>query len=308
MRKGVILGLTLAIVAFAVACGGGDDDTATTATTPAVSSPAAGSAATASSTQARAATPFPAGSYMAELQRRGEIVIGVKYDVPGMGRLNPVTNRVEGFDVDIGKEIAEALFGDENKAKFIEAISANRIPFLKEYKADLIISTMTITPARREEIDFSDVYYKAGQSILVPKDSPIKGVDDLNGRKVCSAQGSTSEQNIRDKAPQAELVLFGGYSECLSALQTKRVDAVSTDDVILAGLAMQDRNTKLVGGIFTEEDYGIGIKKGRPEFVEFVNRVIDDMIKDGRWKQSYEKWIGEPTGVSADEALKRFRP
>jgi putative glutamine transport system substrate-binding protein len=224
-----------------------------------------------------------------------------------MGRLNPVTNRAEGFDVDIGKEIAKAIFGDENKAEFIEAVSANRIPFLREDKADLIISTMTITDARKQEIDFSDVYYKAGQSILVPRDSAIRDVNDLNGKRVCSAQGSTSEQNIRQRAPQAELVLFAGYAECLTALQSRRVDAISTDDTILAGIAAQDRNTKLTGGIFTEEPYGIGFKQGHPEFVQFVNKVVDDMIKDGRWTASYNKWLGEPTGVPADEALKRFR-
>lgn len=294
-----LAGAVIALMALTLgACSSDSKDTTSSKASTAIS---AASSAVASAT-------FPAGSYMADLQKKGKIVIGVKYDTPPMGRLNPVTNKVEGFDVDLGKAITQAIFGDENKAEFIEALSANRIPFLKEDKADLIISTMTITNDRKLEIDFSDVYYKAGQSLLVTKDSPIKSVADLNGKKVCSAQGSTSEANIRAKAPTAELVLFGGYSECLAALQTKRADAVSTDDTILAGIAAQDKNTKLTGGIFTEEPYGVGIKKGHPEFVALVNKVIDDMIKDGRWKKSYDKWLGDPTGVPSEEALKRFRP
>jgi ABC-type amino acid transport substrate-binding protein len=296
VKKALWLPLLAAIVALAVACGA--NDTGPTSSATPRTSPQAGA------TQPQ---QFPATSYMAELQKRGKIVIGVKFDAPPMGRLNPVTNKAEGFDVDMGREIAKALFGDENKAEFIEAISANRIPFLREDKADLVISTMTITDARKLEIDFSNIYYKAGQSILVPKDSTIQSVNDLNGKRVCSAQGSTSEQNVRQRAPQAELVLFGGYAECLTALQSRRVDAITTDDTILAGIAAQDRNTKLVGGIFTEEPYGIGFKQGHPEFVAFVNKIIDDMIADGRWVASYNKWLGEPTGVSSAEALKRFR-
>lgn len=301
-----LAGALIALMALTLgACSSDSKDT--TASKASTTASKASTAANAVSSAVAAAT-FPAGSYMADLQKKGKVVIGVKYDAPPMGRLNPTNNKVEGFDIDVGKAIAQVIFGDENKAEFIEAISANRIPFLKEDKADMVISTMTITDARKLEIDFSNVYYKAGQSLLVTKDSAIKSVSDLNGKKVCSAQGSTSETNIRAKAPTAELVLFGGYSECLAALQTKRADAVSTDDTILAGIAAQDKNTKLTGGIFTEEPYGIGIKKGHSEFVALVNKVIDDMIKDGRWKKSYDKWLGDPTGVSSEEALKRFRP
>ena len=151
---------------------------------------------------------FPADSYMARIQQRGQLIVGVKYDTPPFGSLNPVNNRVEGFDADLARELARALFGDENKVRFDEAVSRNRIPFLQEDKVDVVLSTMTISDERRQEIDFSDPYYIAGQSILVRKGSPIQSVYDLNGRTVASAQGSTSERNVRERAPGANLLLF----------------------------------------------------------------------------------------------------
>src|SRR3954452_17620866 len=125
---------------------------------------------------------FPADSYMARIQQRGQLIVGVKYDTPPFGSLNPINNQVEGFDADLGRALARALFGDETKVRFDEAASRNRIPFLQEDKVDIVLSTMTITDERRQEIDFSDTYYMAGQSILVRKGSPIQSVNDLNGR------------------------------------------------------------------------------------------------------------------------------
>ena len=290
------------VAAISAGCDDQDDKGAEITALPAASGTAVATAET------RAAPrPFPETSYMAELQRKGEIVIGVKYDVQGMGRLNPVRNTVEGFDVYIGREITRVIFGDESKVRFVEANPVNRLSLLQDDRADLVIAMMAITPARRAEIDFSDAYYRAGQSLLVTRDSAIAGVDDLAGKRVCVTQGSISEERIRELAPQAELLLLHTYADCLAALQSNRADAVTADDVILAGLATQDRNTKLVGGIFTEEEYGIGVKKGRPEFVEFVNAVLDEMIKSGRWQQSYDRWLGGPSGVPAAEALQRLR-
>ena len=157
-----------------------------------------------------------------------------------------------------------------------QAVSKDRIPFLQQDVVDLVISTMTINADREQQIDFSNVYYLAGQSLLVPKDSPIKSYKDLAGKNVCSAKGSTSEANVRKYAPQANVILFDSYSECVTAMQGKRADAVTTDDNILLGFASQDKNLTLVGGQFTAEPYGIGIKKGNPETVELVNGVLKD--------------------------------
>jgi len=243
--------------------------------------------------QGTEAKKFPAGTTMARLQKKGEITIGVKFDVPPFGFKNPQTGDVEGFDVDLGKAIAAEL---GVKPKFIEAVSDNRIPFLQRGTADLILSTMTINRERAKEIDFSEPYYIAHGRILVPKDSKIASVDDLAGKRVCTALGSTYADTLKEKAPKAQLKLVDTYSECLELLQNGAVDAVSTDDVILTGMIIQDRNLKLVGPELTTEPYGAGLKKGDAKFQDFVNGVISKYKSGGAWERSYEKWVGRHTG------------
>jgi putative glutamine transport system substrate-binding protein len=232
------------------------------------------------------------GTLLRKIQDRGKIVVGVKFDVPMFGLLNPATNKVEGFDVDIAKEIASAIFGDPEAVEFKEAVSKNRIPFLQDGTVDIIISTMTINAEREQQIDFSVVYYLAGQSLLVPKNSAITGIQDLAGKKVGTAKGSTSEKNIRAKAPQADVQLYDGYAEAVAAMDAGRLDAVTTDDNILIGFQSKEPDKwKLVGGQFTKEPYGIGIAKGHPELVEVVNNVVKNLKASGKWKEIYKKNI-----------------
>jgi ABC-type amino acid transport substrate-binding protein len=240
---------------------------------------------------------FDPSTTLGKIQEKGEITIGVKYDVPPFGFENPQTNEVEGFDVDLGKAVAEKL-GVE--PKFIEAISDNRIPFLEDGTADLILSTMTINAERVLEIDFSDVYYVARGRILTKKDSPIKGLEDLAGNRVCTALGSTYEETIREQAPKADLKLVDSYSECLELLQNGAVDAVSTDDVILTGMIIQDDTLHMVGDELTVEPYGAGIKKGETQLVDFVNGVFEEYKSDGRWQETYQKWVGQYTDQPAE--------
>jgi len=246
---------------------------------------------------APAALPtFAPGSYMARIVQRGKLVAGVKQDQPLFGYLNPRTNQLEGFDVDVVKEIAKALFGDASPSRLElkPVTSASRIPLLQEGGIDVIAATMTITDERKQQIDFSDVYYLAGQSLLVKKDSTVARIQDLDkaDKTICSATGSTSEQNITKFAPQAQKVLFPGYADCVTALQQGRADAVSTDDIILAGFAAQDPSLKLVGGQFTQEPYGLGINKSSTGFLEFVNGVVRTIKADGTWKKIYSQWLG----------------
>jgi glutamate transport system substrate-binding protein len=251
---------------------------------------------------------FEPGTPLGDIQEAGEITIGVKYDVPPFGFNNPETNEVEGFDVDLGKAVAERLGVRPN---FIEAISDNRIPFLMDGTADLILSTMTINEERVGEIDFSDPYYIAKGRILVSKDnSEITGVDTLAGKKVCTALGSTYEATLKEQAPDADLQLVDSYSECLELLQNGSVDAISTDDVILTGMIIQDDSLKLVGEELTQEPYGAGIKKGNTELTDFVNETFEAYKTDGRYAASFEKWVGQYTGqkpepptISVDEAV-----
>jgi glutamate transport system substrate-binding protein len=257
--------------------------------------------------QAAEVQQFPADTTLGEIQRRGEITIGVKYDVPPFGFRNPQSGEVEGFDVDIGTEIAREL-GVE--PRFVEAISDNRIPFLQRGTVDLILSTMTINAERDMEIDFSEPYYIARGRILVPGDSDIRGLQDLAGNSVCTALGSTYEETIREDAPDADLQLVDTYSECLERLQNGSIDAISTDDVILTGMIIQDDTLQMVGDPLTTEPYGVGIRQGEAQVKRFVDRVLRDIEQDGRWEEIYQEWVGrhinreeQPPDMTLQEAL-----
>jgi glutamate transport system substrate-binding protein len=257
--------------------------------------------------QAADVKQYPANSTLGKIQDAGELTIGVKYDVPPFGFENPQSGEIEGFDVDIGRYIAEEL-GVE--PKFVEAISDNRIPFLERGTVDLILSTMTINQERDTEIDFSEPYYIAEGRILVPKGSDIKGVDDLSGKRVCTALGSTYEETIRKQAPDADLKLVDTYSECLELLQNKAIDAISTDDVILTGMIIQDDTLEMVGPKLTTEPYGVGIKDGDKQMKTFVDGVLANVEEDGRWEDTYQEWVGQylnkqqaPPEMTLQEAL-----
>ena len=280
----LLIAAMLAVLAL-VAIGCGDDEEPTTT--------GGGAAA-----ETEEATKYEAGTTLGDIQAKGEITIGVKFDVPPFGFKNPKTGDVEGFDVDLGKAVAAKL-GVE--PKFIEAISDNRIPFLQDGTADLILSTMTINEERVGQIEFSDPYYIAKGRILVKKDnSEITGVDTLGGKNVCTALGSTYEATLKKQAPDAKLKLVDSYSECMESLQNGSVDAISTDDVILTGMIIQDDSLKLVGDELSQEPYGAGMKKGNTELQEFVNGVFQEFKDDGRYDKTYEKWVGQYTDTEAE--------
>ncbi|HYP20332.1 MAG TPA: transporter substrate-binding domain-containing protein [Chloroflexia bacterium] len=233
------------------------------------------------------------------IKARGKLIAGVKYDVRIFGYLNPETNQVEGFDVDLAKAVAERIFGSPDAIQFEEAISRNRIPYLDEGRVDVVFSTMTANATRAEQIDFSDTYYVAGQSLLVPVNSDITSVEDLSGKRVGTAKGSTSEVNIRSFAPTAQIELFDAYAQAVAAMDAGRLDAVTTDDIILYGF---ERNSpdkfKVVGGQFTQEPYAAGVKKGNTALLEEVNAALRDLKESGEWAAIYKKWIGtDPAAV-----------
>jgi ABC-type amino acid transport substrate-binding protein len=290
MRKTLAI---LAAAAFAItACTTGGGGTTS-------GSPGAASASAAAPSTAVAS--FAADSTMGKIKAAGKLVCGTKFDVIAFGFKNPTTNEVEGFDADLCREIAAAI-GVE--PEFVEAISANRLPFLKEDKVDIVISTMTRNEERLKEIDFSKIYYVAGQKILVKSDSPYQSVDDLVAAKVkvCSGEGSTSEKNLQTEGvAQADVILFKTWGETAQALLDGRCEASSTDDSILFGLAAQNEGLEVRGEAFTEEPLGIGIKKGKDDLVEFINGVLDAMAADGRWKALYDKNIKPYSGEEAPE-------
>jgi len=276
--------------------------TATTATSdPTATTAAAEPTAT---TAAMESTPAASGGNTLDaIKARGRLIAGVKYDVRIFGYLNPETNKVEGFDVDLAKAVAERIFGDPEKVEFVEAISANRIPYLEEGKADVIFSTMTANEDRAKQIEFSDTYYVAGQSLLVPLNSTITSIRDLDGKTVGTVKGSTSEKNIAAKAPTAKIELFDAYAAAVAAMDAGRVEAVTTDDIILYGFARNAPDKfKVVGGQFTQEPYAAGVKKGNMDLLAEVNGALRDLKQSGEWAEIYKKWIGsDPTGLPPQE-------
>ncbi|GHE14486.1 glutamate ABC transporter substrate-binding protein [Klenkia taihuensis] len=246
---------------------------------------------------------FEAGTTMAELAEAGTITIGTKYDQPGFGLLNP-SGVPEGFDVEIGKIIAAQLGIEEDQIEFVETVSANRESFIQNGQVDLVIATYTINDARKQLVDFAGPYYEAGQDIMVAAGNPegIEGPDDLAGKNVCSVEGSTPAQNIRDNYPEATLTLFDVYSKCADALTNGQVDAVTTDNVILTGLvAGNPDGFELVGNPFTQEPYGIGLTLGDTEFRDFVNDVLEESFEDGSWAAAWDATAGQITGEPAPE-------
>ncbi|MEY9979323.1 transporter substrate-binding domain-containing protein [Lysinibacillus sp. RC79] len=231
-------------------------------------------------------------SSLETIKANDKIVWGVKNDTKLFGLKNPSTGEIEGFDVDLAKEITKIILGDETKVEFKEVTSKTRIPMLNNGDIDSIIATMTISKERRKEVDFTDVYFEAGQSLLVKKGSPIKSIDDLDSNtKVIAVKGSTSAINIREKAPKAQVLEFENYAEAFTALKAGQGDVLTTDDAILYGMASQDNNFELVGGQFTEEPYGIAMKKGSDDFVKAVNDALAELKSNGKYDEIHDKWI-----------------
>lgn len=229
-----------------------------------------------------------------KIKEQGKVIVGVKYDLNLFGLKDPATGEVQGFDIDIAKQVAKKVLGDENAVELVEVTSKTRIPMLQNGEIDMIVATMTITEERKKEIDFSDVYFTAGQSLLVPADSPINSVKDLTAdSKVVTAKGSTSADNIREAAPDAQVLEFENYAEAFTALKAGQGDALTTDNALLFGMAKQDPSFRVLEETFTEEPYGIGIRKGDAEFVSLVNETLQELKDNGEYDAIYEKWIGK---------------
>lgn len=235
-----------------------------------------------------------AGAAFDRIRQRGRVVVGVSQNTYLFGYRDPATNDIVGFDVDVAREVAKAILGDPNKIQLVAITSADRIPKIQDGSLDIVAATMTINCERWKQVDFSTDYYDAGQKVLVAKSSPYQGIQDLGGKKVCAAAGSTSIVNIANAPSKPIPVSVPDWTDCLVMLQQGQVEAISTDDTILAGLAAQDPNVHLVGSRFTDEPYGIAVSQKSPELVRFVNSVLDRMRSDGTWAAIYTKWLGGP--------------
>ncbi|HEU4899975.1 MAG TPA: glutamate ABC transporter substrate-binding protein [Actinomycetota bacterium] len=271
-----LVGAALALMLALAACGGGDEGGG-------------------DGGQVNQGASFAEGTTMARLKDAGKVTVGTKFDQPLFGLKN-LEGKPEGFDVEIAKLIAGEMGIAADNITWVESVSANREPFIQQGKVDFVVATYTINDKRKQVVDFAGPYYVAGQDIMVAKGNPegIKGPDDLAGKKVCSVTGSTPAENIRTNYPKAELTEFDVYSKCAEALKNGQVQAVTTDNVILLGLISQDPEAfELVGDPFTEEPYGIGLKKGDTEFRNFINDTLEKIDKDGRWKTAWEATAGK---------------
>jgi polar amino acid transport system substrate-binding protein len=249
---------------------------------------------------------MPSGSTMARIQQAGRLVVGVDQNNFRFGYRDPKSGNLVGFEIDLARELSKAIFGSPDKVLFRAITTADRIPAINEGRVDLVIRSMTMNCDRWEQINFSTEYFSAGQAIMVARDSPIKGIKDLAGKKVCAATGSTSIRNIAAKAPDALPVSASDALDCLVLLQQLQVDAVSTDDAILAGFAEQDKGTKILPERFTEEPYGMAMKKESVDLVRFVNGVLERIRSDGTWTRLYDRWLSS-LGDTPQPPAPRYR-
>jgi glutamate transport system substrate-binding protein len=223
-----------------------------------------------------------------------KITIGIKYDQPGLG-FKEADGSYSGFDVDMATYIAEGLGYEKDQIVWKEAVSANRETFLADGSVDMILATYSITDERKAKVDFAGPYYIAGQDLLVAADNTdITGPEALDGKKLCSVTGSTSAQKVKDEYSEGvQLQEFDTYSKCVTAIAGGQLDAMTTDDIILAGYAQQDPGKfKIVGNTFSEENYGVGLPKGS-EDRDKINDLIEQAFEDGAWEKAFNDNLGE---------------
>jgi polar amino acid transport system substrate-binding protein len=245
-----------------------------------------------------------AGDTLAEVKKNGVLVAGVKDSLPPFGSVDPNTKEFVGYDIDFVKAIAKKI---GVKVEFKPVTSANRMPMLMEGRVDLLACTMTKTPDRAKQIDFSYTYFLTGQKFLTKKGT-VKSLKDLEGKKIGTAKGSTSEQNVKKAVPSATILSFDDYPQGVLALQQGKVIAVTTDESILAGqLGKLEKNPATKGQFeipdiaISEEPYGLGVRKGDTNLLKVVNDTILEMEKSGEAKKIFEHWFGP----ESDSPMKR---
>lgn len=226
------------------------------------------------------------------------ITWGVKADTKLFGLMDVKDNQIKGFEIDLAKAMTKQILGKDGKARFIQVTSQTRMPLLRNGNIDAIMATMTITPERAKQVDFSRSYFDAGQAILVKNGSPIKNVKDLNhkGAIVLGVVGSNSVQNIKKFAPKAKVLQLTDYSQALTALKSGQGDALTTDNGILYGMSIENPGYSVVGGTFTKEPYGIAVDKGQGKLRDAMNDALTKVEKSGEYNQLLYKWFHKVRG------------
>jgi polar amino acid transport system substrate-binding protein len=239
---------------------------------------------------------MPAGTHMARIQQRGRLIAGVSADSLNLGARDPISGQIVGFDIDMIRAVAKAIFGDPNKVELRVISSPQRIPTLQKEQVDIVARNMTINCSRWNDIAFSAEYYRSGQKTLVPIDSTAKSTADLNGKTICAPAGSTSLDNLKKENPQVVPITADTDTGCLALFQSGKAYGISGDDTVLAGDVAQDPYAKVLPQRFSDEPYGLGMSLKHPEFVQFVNQVLAQIKADGTWMASYNTWLKPALG------------
>jgi polar amino acid transport system substrate-binding protein len=251
---------------------------------------------------------MPPGSTMAAIAERGRLIVGVDQNTNLFGMRNPSTGQLEGFDIDVAREIARAIFGDRDRIDPRVVEAKQRESALQSGEVDLVVRTYSITCERKNTVAFSTTYFTAHQKILVVKGSGIDSAAALSGKRVCAATGTTSLTALLALNSKPTVIAVTSWTDCLVMLQQGQVDAISTDDSVLAGLKEQDpKNLEIVGDSIGDEPYGVGIKQEHSDLVRFVNGVLEQMRVDGTWKRLYEARLGSLLGPSPGPPTARYQ-
>jgi len=237
-----------------------------------------------------------AGDGLEDARRRGSLLVGVKTDFPPFGYMDQA-GKIQGVDVEIARVLARALFTEEGRLELVPVTSGSRIPFLYSEWIDMIIATMTITEERRQVLEFSEPYFLSGSLLLVPKDSSIRGLEDLAGRSVGIIEGAVQDKDLATVAPAARRVLFRKVPEAVQALKEKRVDAFCQDDVLVLTLARENPDLRPVGKPFLPRPYAIAARKGELRLIRWVNEQLTRMKSDGTYDRLWQKYFGELEGL-----------
>uniref|UniRef100_A0AAU2K268 Glutamate ABC transporter substrate-binding protein n=1 Tax=Streptomyces sp. NBC_00049 TaxID=2903617 RepID=A0AAU2K268_9ACTN len=236
---------------------------------------------------------------------KGTLSIGIKFDQPGIGMREP-DGSFTGFDVDVATYVAKQLGYKPDQIEFKQVYSNDRELLIQYNEVEFVVASYSISDKRKEKVDFAGPYFVAHQDLLVrADDTTINKAEDLNSKRLCSVSGSTSAENVKKNlAPKAGVLELPSYSECLVALRGNLVDAMTTDNSILAGYAARKGNEgkfKLTGHSLSNENYGIGIKKGNKELQTKINAALKKMVADGSWEAAVQKNFG-PAGFKYEPA------
>ncbi|HEX3257419.1 MAG TPA: glutamate ABC transporter substrate-binding protein [Pseudonocardia sp.] len=235
---------------------------------------------------------LPAGSTMAKIAARGRLIAGVDQGKYLVGYRNPITGQLEGSDIDIVRRIATAIFGDPNRVQFVVLDIADRQGSLDRGQVDLVVNSFSVTCDRQRTVEFSTAYMAATARVLVPVNSGVREVEDLAGKRVCTSAGSTTERMLRALPARLDVYTLPGIPDCMVDLQHGKAASVSSDDVLLAGLAAQDPQTHVVGRSLLLSDYAVGMRRDTPDLVRFVNGVLEEARADGSLAASDQRWLG----------------